>query len=49
MAEALDVDLEPVGVEADGDVEHEAGGDRVAGAGDVAGEELTRPVAGSAV
>ena len=39
MAEALDVDLELVGVEADGHVELEAGGDGVAGGGDVAGEE----------
>ena len=39
MAEALEVDLQAVGVEADGDVELEAGGDGLAGGGDVAGLE----------
>jgi hypothetical protein len=39
VAEALDVDLEAVGVEADGHVELEAGGDGGGGRGDVAGLE----------
>ena len=39
VAEALDVDLELVGVEADGHVELEAGGDDGAGGGDVASSE----------
>ena len=39
MVHALDVDFELVGVEADGDVEFKAGGDRGAGGGDVARQE----------
>ena len=44
MAEALEVDLQAVGVEADGDVELEAGGDGLADAGDVPGVKVTMPV-----
>ena len=44
MAEALQVDLQAVGVEADGDVELEAGGDGWPAAGMWPGWKVTTPV-----